>query len=79
MCRSMVDIHCVTAEIRRGKKKRETTGQKYNDLPYSYTVNAQRCGTIGPKGCIAVRLSRMMTETVTTINAVERSAGTVRL
>jgi len=33
MCRSMVDIHSATAEIRRGKKKKkkiETTGQKYN-------------------------------------------------
>jgi len=38
MCRSMVDIHSATAEIRRGKKeeemkkKKETTGQKYNGL-----------------------------------------------
>jgi len=35
----MVNIHSPTAEIRRGKKeeerKKETTGQKYNDLPYS--------------------------------------------
>jgi len=34
----MVDIQCAAAEIRRGKKKRkkkETTGQKYNGLPYS--------------------------------------------
>jgi len=35
----MVDIHSATAEIRREKKKRrkieETTGQKYNGLPYS--------------------------------------------
>jgi len=34
----MVDIQSATAEIRRGKKKRkkkeETTGQKYNGLPY---------------------------------------------
>jgi len=37
----MVDIHSATAEIRRGKKERrrrkkekETTGQKYNGLPY---------------------------------------------
>ena len=42
MCRSMVDIHSATAEIRRGKKKdrqkeeeeeeetMETTGRKYN-------------------------------------------------
>jgi len=36
----MVDIQSVTAEIRRGKKRRkkkkkiETTGQKYNGLPY---------------------------------------------
>jgi len=32
MCRSMVDIEYATAEIRRGikKKKKETTGQKYN-------------------------------------------------
>jgi len=41
MCRSMVDIQSVTAEIRRGKEKKkeededeETTGQKYNGLPY---------------------------------------------
>jgi len=35
----MVDIQSPTAEIRRGKKerkkKKETTGQKYNGLPYS--------------------------------------------
>jgi len=34
----MVDIQCATAEIRRGKKerrKKETTGQKFNGLPYS--------------------------------------------
>ena len=39
----MVDIQSAVAEIRRGKKERrkkkkkkkiETTGQKYNDLPY---------------------------------------------
>jgi len=34
----MLDIHSATAEIRRGKKeeerKKETTGQKYNGLPY---------------------------------------------
>jgi len=37
MCRSMVDIHSETAQIRPGKKKKieeETTGQKYNGLPY---------------------------------------------
>jgi len=36
----MADIQSVAAEIRRGKKKErkkeeETTGQKYNGLPYS--------------------------------------------
>jgi len=31
----MVDIKSATAEIRRGKKKEETTGRKYNGLPYS--------------------------------------------
>jgi len=37
----MADIQSATAEIRRGKKERkkkeekETTGQKYNGLPYS--------------------------------------------
>jgi len=34
----MADIQSVMAEIRRGKKerkKKETTGQKYNGLPYS--------------------------------------------
>jgi len=39
MCGSMADIQSPTAEIRRGKKeerkKVETTGQKYNGLPYS--------------------------------------------
>jgi len=34
----MTDIQSATAEIRRGKKDRkteeETTGQKYNGLPY---------------------------------------------
>jgi len=35
MCGSMVDIQSPTAKIRRGKKKKEqTTGQKYNGLPY---------------------------------------------
>jgi len=36
-CGSMADIQSATAEIRRGKKKKEeeTTGQKYNGLPYS--------------------------------------------
>jgi len=31
----MIDIQSVTAEISRGKKKEQTTGQKYNGLPYS--------------------------------------------
>jgi len=37
----MVDIQSTTAEIRRGikkeerRRKKETTGQKYNGLPYS--------------------------------------------
>jgi len=33
---SMVDIQSLTAEIRRGKKRKkiEITGQKYNGLPY---------------------------------------------
>jgi len=31
----MVDIQSTTTEIRRGKKKEETTGRKYNGLPYS--------------------------------------------
>jgi len=37
MCGSMADIQYATAEIRRGKKKEEeqSTGQKYNGLPYS--------------------------------------------
>jgi len=33
----VVDIHSAAAEIRRGKKedrRKETTGQKYNGLPY---------------------------------------------
>jgi len=32
----MVDIQATAAEIRQGKKKKEeeTTGQKYNGLPY---------------------------------------------
>jgi len=34
---SMADIQSATADIRRGKKKEEeqTSGQKYNGLPYS--------------------------------------------
>ena len=41
MCESMIDIQSPTAEIMRGKKEErrmieeETTGQKYNGLPYS--------------------------------------------
>jgi len=44
MCRSMVNIQSAAAEIMREKKermsvsekrKKETTGQKYNGLPYS--------------------------------------------
>jgi len=40
MCGSMADIQSATAEIRRGikrkkKEKEETTGQKYNGMPYS--------------------------------------------
>jgi len=37
MCGSMVDIQYASAENRRGKKKKEeeTTGRKYNGLPYS--------------------------------------------
>jgi len=37
MCGNMADIQSVTAEIKRGKKERrkETTGKKYNGLPYS--------------------------------------------
>jgi len=35
----MVDIHSATAENRQGKRRRkkeeETTGQKFNGLPYS--------------------------------------------
>jgi len=37
----MVDIQSATADIRQGKKdedeerRKETTGQKYNGLPYS--------------------------------------------
>jgi len=38
MCGSMVDIQSAATEIKRGKKdrkkERETTGQKYNGLPY---------------------------------------------
>jgi len=41
MCGSIVDIQPAAAEIRRRKKKKErrrrkieTTGQKYNGLPY---------------------------------------------
>jgi len=39
MCGSMVEIQSPTAEIRQGKKKKkdrkkETTGRKYNGLPY---------------------------------------------
>jgi len=42
----MVDIQSVTAEIRRGKKEErkkgeQTTGQKYNGLPYSIRGHEQ--------------------------------------
>jgi len=41
MCGSMVDIQSAAAEIRRGKKnKRQTTGQKYNGMPY-YAIITQ--------------------------------------
>jgi len=37
----MVDIQSPTAEIRRGKKKMEIKGQKYNGLRYSRaTINS---------------------------------------
>jgi len=35
MCGSVAEIQSVTAEIRREKKIEETTGQKYNGVPYS--------------------------------------------
>jgi len=38
MCASMADVQSATAGIRRGKQKEEeeeTTGRKYNGLPYS--------------------------------------------
>jgi len=40
MCGGMADIQSATAEIRRAEKNKdrkieETTGQKYNGLPYS--------------------------------------------
>ena len=36
MCGSIVDIQSAAAEIRRGKRKRRrSTGQKYNGLPFS--------------------------------------------
>jgi len=38
MCASRADIQSATAENTRGKKRQEeeeTTGQKYNGLPYS--------------------------------------------
>jgi len=41
MCQSTVDIQPAATEIRRGikkeedrRKKKETTGQKYNGMPY---------------------------------------------
>jgi len=41
----MVDIQFASAEIRRGKKKKieeETTGQKYNGLPYIHRAAKTR-------------------------------------
>jgi len=39
----MADIQSATAEIRRGKKiEEETTGRKYNGLPYSIGQPEQR-------------------------------------
>jgi len=48
MCGRMVDIQSATAKIRREekRKKKETTGQKYNGLPYS-TGLAIKIGTNG--------------------------------
>jgi len=46
MCGSMADIQSGTAEIRRGKKKKEeeTTGQKYNGLSYSKLAGIPQTG-----------------------------------
>jgi len=45
MCRSMVDIHSATAEIRRGKKKIETTGK--NIMPSSATQGSHNENVFG--------------------------------
>ena len=50
MCGSMADIQSPTAEIRRGKKdrkkKEETTGLKYNGLPYSKSGHNKSAGAV---------------------------------
>jgi len=46
MCASMADIQSATAEIRRGQKKEESTGQKY----YVRICYAER-----PIGCLTLR------------------------
>jgi len=44
-----------------------------------FTVNAETLQSCGTRGCIAIRLSRMMTETVTSLDASETLAGIVCL
>ena len=48
MCGSMVDIQSPTAEIRRGKKVKEETGQKYN-ARICYAGRPQKEETTGRK------------------------------
>jgi len=38
----MVDIQSATADNRRGKKKKENTAAKYNDLSYLAAIKKER-------------------------------------
>jgi len=79
MCGSMVDIQCATAEIRRGKKedrrkKEETTGQKYNGLPYCIgrPQNANDC----TRCCVRAKRDNLITRQhpLTALNLLDVSS-----
>jgi len=85
MCRSMVDIQSVTAEIRRGNKKRrkkteETTGQKYNvRICYAGRHKKDKCPTynalLQPQEQCSV-LSAMLTNKVANTMTYYKSIAT---
>jgi len=70
MCRSMVDIQSLAAEIRRGKKEiykdrrwKETTGQKYNGplLHRAAIIRPTDRISVGGNAVTSVRLSVRLT------------------